>query len=50
MDSQRKLGLDNNGNPNYGREAVDFLSHKIIIKTDNILSVRLEELFGAWKK
>jgi len=27
-DSQRKFGLDGNGNPNYGREAVGFFSLK----------------------
>jgi hypothetical protein len=26
MDSRRKFGLDGNGNPNYGREAVGFFS------------------------
>jgi hypothetical protein len=28
MDSQRKFGLNGNGNPNYGREAVGFFSYK----------------------
>jgi hypothetical protein len=32
-DSQRKFGLDGNGNPNYGREAVGFVSFKIQLST-----------------
>jgi hypothetical protein len=51
-DSQRKFGLDKNGNSNYGREVVNFF-HKIIIIIlifDNILVVRLEGLFWAGNK
>jgi hypothetical protein len=46
MDSRRKFGLDGNGNPNYGQEAVFFFFFfikKSLI--DKILGIRLEGLF-----
>jgi hypothetical protein len=48
-DSQRKLGSDMNGNPNYGQETVDFF-FIISKKTNKILTVRLEGLFWAVNK
>jgi hypothetical protein len=48
-DSRRKFGLDGNGNPKYGREAISFFSIKKSI-IDKILTVRLEGLFWARNK
>jgi hypothetical protein len=48
-DSRRKFGLDRNGNPNYGWEAIGFFFIKKSI-IDKILAVRLEGLFRASNK
>ena len=47
--SQKKFGLDMNGNPNYGRE-VGALSHTEKSKNDKILAVRLEGMFWVGNK
>ena len=44
-DSQMKFGSDGNGNPNYGREAVNFFPCFFNKNTDKILAIRLEGLF-----
>ena len=46
MDSRRKFGLDKNGNPNHGREVVDYFHKKRESRTDKILAFDLEGCFG----
>jgi hypothetical protein len=48
IDSQRKFGIDRNGNPNYGEEADVFFIRKSNI--DKILAINLEKLFWVGNK